>query len=61
MLNQITYPPKGKINLPNGNKDVVPSGCDLFDTWYDEASEINECFNIYRVTDQCPTPTDNIE
>jgi hypothetical protein len=42
-----TYPPKGKILLPN-NKDVTPNGCDLFDTLYDEASEANSCFNICK-------------
>jgi len=26
---QVTYPPTGKIPLPNGGKDVVAPGCDL--------------------------------
>ncbi|THH16806.1 hypothetical protein EW146_g3885 [Bondarzewia mesenterica] len=33
MLRQTQYPPKGKIDLPNGNRDSVSSKCDLFDTF----------------------------
>lgn len=58
LLSEIKYPPKGKIPLPNGNKDTVSDACDLFDKFYDEATDINPCFNIYRITDTCPTPDD---
>ena len=33
LLDQITYPPTGKINLPNGTDDISRS-CDLFDEFY---------------------------
>ncbi|KZT37407.1 alpha/beta-hydrolase [Sistotremastrum suecicum HHB10207 ss-3] len=61
MISQITYPPKGKINLPNGNKDTISRSCDVFDTYLDDAEDANACFNIYRITDKCPTPNDPIE
>ncbi|KZT30601.1 alpha/beta-hydrolase [Neolentinus lepideus HHB14362 ss-1] len=61
IIDQLAYPPKGKIDLPNGNQDVVSDGCDLFDTFYDEAYDANSCFDIYRITDKCPTPNDPIE
>ncbi|KII93733.1 hypothetical protein PLICRDRAFT_35954 [Plicaturopsis crispa FD-325 SS-3] len=61
ILDQLEYPPKGKIDLPNGNKDTTSQECDLFDKFYQEASEANSCFNIYKITDKCPTPNDPIE
>ncbi|TFK57058.1 alpha/beta-hydrolase [Heliocybe sulcata] len=61
ILDQLTYPPKGKIDLPNGNKDTVSRSCDLFDQFYDEAYDANSCFDIYRIMDKCPTPSDHIE
>ena len=30
----VTYPPKGKIPLPNKGKDVVASGCDVDNQMY---------------------------
>ncbi|EPQ61415.1 hypothetical protein GLOTRDRAFT_30246 [Gloeophyllum trabeum ATCC 11539] len=61
IIDQLTYPPKGKIDLPNGNKDTVSRSCDLFDQFYSAAENANSCFDIYRVTDKCPTPSDPIE
>lgn len=50
-----TYPP------PPGPFPVLPDPyldenytCDLFDTIYEAALEINPCFNIYHITDTCP-------
>jgi carboxypeptidase D len=40
VLDQLNYPPKGKIDLPNGNQDIVTDGCDLFGTFY------NECMRL---------------
>lgn len=31
---QVTYPPKGKIALPNNGKDVVAFGCDVDNQLY---------------------------
>jgi len=61
VLAQVTYPPTGKIPLPNGGKDVVAPGCDLDYQLWDYAQQANPCFNIYRVTDRCPTLADPIE
>ncbi|QRV95480.1 Serine carboxypeptidase [Ceratobasidium sp. AG-Ba] len=55
MINAVTYPPQGKIPLPNGNQDFVSSDCDAFGLFYRSSLDANECFNIYRVTDKCPT------
>lgn len=50
-----TFPP------PTGPFPVLPDPyasenytCDLFDTIYSAALEINPCFNIYHITDTCP-------
>ncbi|EJU01112.1 alpha/beta-hydrolase [Dacryopinax primogenitus] len=61
LLSSATYPARGPIPLPNGNKDIVFPGCDVFDIFYNMAVGANPCFNIYRITDQCPTPADPIE
>ncbi|QRW09820.1 Serine carboxypeptidase [Ceratobasidium sp. AG-Ba] len=61
ILDAATYPPKGKIPLPNGNQDVIKDDCEAFGLFYEAASEANPCFDIYRVTDKCPTPHDNLE
>jgi hypothetical protein len=42
----------GKYVLPHG--DSVSSSCDLFDQWYNEALNVNPCFNIYKIT-VCPS------
>lgn len=58
LLDAVQYPqPPGPILLPaDGDSDA----CDLFDKFYNEAATTNPCFNIYRITDVCPTPTDPI-
>ncbi|KAF8598737.1 alpha/beta-hydrolase [Ceratobasidium sp. AG-I] len=61
IVDAATYPPKGKIPLPNGNKDEISEECDVATLFYDAATEANPCFNIYRVTDKCPTPLGNDE
>ncbi|KAG8693432.1 hypothetical protein FRC08_009112 [Ceratobasidium sp. 394] len=61
IIDAATYPPKGKIPLPNGNKDTITRNCSTANRFYDAAQEVNPCFNIYRVTDKCPTPADNDE
>jgi len=35
VLAQVTYPPAGKIPLPNGGEDVVAPGCDLYTPLWD--------------------------
>ncbi|TFY81745.1 hypothetical protein EWM64_g2266 [Hericium alpestre] len=61
LLAQVTYPPKGEILLPNGNKDQISQRCDIWDQFYKDAMDSNECYNVYRFTDQCPTPSDPLE
>ncbi|CAE6478473.1 unnamed protein product [Rhizoctonia solani] len=60
ILDKVTYPPKGMIPLPNGNQDMYPSwDCLSSEVLYDAATDANPCFNIYRITDKCPTPSKN--
>lgn len=51
----LTFPPSGhqpKVSSANlGN-------CDLFDTVYNQAQQVNQCFNVYEVNQTCPTPVD---
>ncbi|TFY67118.1 hypothetical protein EVG20_g4050 [Dentipellis fragilis] len=54
------YSPKGKILLP-GNTENIPDRCDVWDEFYEAAQEANSCFNVYRDTDRCPTPSDPLE
>lgn len=52
LLDQLTYPPKGKINLPNGTDDVSRA-CDLFDKFYNWGT----CFTMpsFRLLIDCWT------
>ncbi|KAG9075683.1 hypothetical protein FS749_012628, partial [Ceratobasidium sp. UAMH 11750] len=61
IIDAATYPPKGMIPLPNGNKDIIESECRLWDQFYQAAWEANHCFNMggTRVTDKCPMPANN--
>ncbi|KAG9123711.1 hypothetical protein FRC07_014202 [Ceratobasidium sp. 392] len=61
IIDAATYPPKQKVPLPNGNKDTETRECATANIFYDAAQEANPCFNIYRVTDKCPTPDVNDE
>ncbi|QRV95479.1 Serine carboxypeptidase [Ceratobasidium sp. AG-Ba] len=54
LMDSITYPPKGKIPLPNGGKDIIPDGCDIWDIYNTASYEVNECFSHYKITAQCP-------
>lgn len=66
LLDTVQYPqPVGSIKLPLTTAELASSytlatECDLFDLFYNEALNQNPCFNIYRITDVCPTPTDLI-
>jgi hypothetical protein len=46
ILDASTYPPKGMIPLPNGNKDEIPNKCDTADKLYAAARAANPCYNI---------------
>ena len=46
IIDAATYPPKGKIPLPNGNQDTITEKCDVATLFYDAATEANPCFNI---------------
>ncbi|KAG8701879.1 hypothetical protein FRC08_003847 [Ceratobasidium sp. 394] len=59
VIDAATYPPKGKIPLPNGNKDITKSKCRLWNQFQKAAGEANHCFNMARVTDKCPMPAKN--
>jgi len=49
----VKYPPAGTLPLPGGSPNV-PNRCDLWDTIFDEAVNINPAFNIYRIFDTWP-------
>lgn len=55
-----TFPPKGPIPvLPDPYADPDPNSnytCDMFDLVYAAVLELNPCFNIYHITQTCPTP-----
>jgi carboxypeptidase D len=56
-----TFPPKGGPIpvLPDPYADTDPNSnytCDTFDYIYLAALEVNPCFNIYHITQTCPTP-----
>ncbi|KAL4723067.1 hypothetical protein ACLX1H_010308 [Fusarium chlamydosporum] len=49
-------PPEGKFPvLPDPYKDTKNYTCDIFDYAYAAALDSNPCFNIYHITDTCPT------
>ena len=51
----VTYPPAGPLPLPYP-KGVNARECDIADPIYDAVSTVNPVFDIYRVTDQWPSP-----
>ena len=53
LLSEIKYPPKGKIPLPNGNKDTVSDACDLFDKFYDEGKFHHETVRAETLMKLC--------
>ncbi|KAM0754461.1 alpha/beta-hydrolase [Meredithblackwellia eburnea MCA 4105] len=63
---QIKFPmPQGTVlQLPQLESAVQSTStiktCDLWSRFYNTAYSYNKCFNIYRITDTCPTPTDII-
>ncbi|KAM0226866.1 hypothetical protein ACHAPO_012020 [Fusarium lateritium] len=49
-------PPEGKFPvLPDPYLDTKNYTCDMFDWGYAAALDQNPCFNIYHITDTCPT------
>ncbi|KAF2672312.1 alpha/beta-hydrolase [Microthyrium microscopicum] len=52
----LQFPPPKKQPAIAASK----SGCGLFNTAYNEISNINECFNVYDVNQTCPTPVDQL-
>ncbi|CUA75790.1 hypothetical protein RSOLAG22IIIB_06071 [Rhizoctonia solani] len=59
VVDQATYPPKGKAPLPNGNQDEYSWECIPSEILYEAAEDANPCFNIYRITDKFPIPSRN--
>ena len=49
----LAFPPKGKLPTPP-NADGSNATCDLWDSIYAAAVEINPCFDIYQVATTCP-------
>lgn len=48
------YPPDGPILVPDEfNEQFKP-----WSLVYQAAVEANPCFNVYEITDECPSPTD---
>ncbi|EJD45541.1 alpha/beta-hydrolase [Auricularia subglabra TFB-10046 SS5] len=59
LMDQIAYPPKGPIDFDDAD---LPDECfELWDQTVTAATDANPCFNVYRITDRCPTPNDPIE
>jgi carboxypeptidase D len=50
MDKHVTYPPKGLLPLP-GSSTNYDKGCDVWDTIFDAALEVNPAFNVYRIFD----------
>ena len=50
----LKFPPAG----PQPKNPAVSSSCDIFDTVYNQAQQINSCFNIYEINQTCPQPYD---
>jgi carboxypeptidase D len=46
----VTYPPKGLLPLP-GKSTENDKGCDVWDTIFNAALEVNPAFNMYRIFD----------
>lgn len=58
IMAQLVYPPKGPIY----SDDTLPYYCQNVVLYaYSAALQANRCFNLYRITDKCPTPVDPIE
>ncbi|KAF3935065.1 hypothetical protein ABW20_dc0108203 [Dactylellina cionopaga] len=51
----LTFPPTGKLNTTGA---VHSKECNLWEKIWSAANRINPCFNIYHITDTCPTPWD---
>ncbi|KZT23191.1 alpha/beta-hydrolase [Neolentinus lepideus HHB14362 ss-1] len=49
----VTYPPKGLLPLPGGTPDIS-DGCDVWDSIYSAALNVNPAFDIYRIFDTYP-------
>ncbi|KZV87104.1 alpha/beta-hydrolase [Exidia glandulosa HHB12029] len=57
-MDKVTFPPKGPIALPpqsfTGTPASVARNCRLWDMIFDEASNLNPAFDIYRILDVWP-------
>jgi carboxypeptidase D len=51
----VTYPPAGPLPLP-GTSVENAKGCDVWDTIFDAALEVNPAFNMYRIFDVVRAP-----
>ncbi|WPG98619.1 Hypothetical protein R9X50_00141200 [Acrodontium crateriforme] len=51
-------PPKGPFPVPN--PDENDDDCDIFSLAANGISDANPCFNIYHITDTCPSPYDQL-
>ncbi|KAG8792145.1 hypothetical protein FRC12_007028 [Ceratobasidium sp. 428] len=60
VIDAATYPPKGKIPLPNVDENSTTRDCSTASKFYSAVQDVNPCFKAYRVTDKCPTPDSNV-
>jgi len=56
----LTYPPNGTLPLPGtgANSTFAAAGCDIWDTAFQGAVEVNPAFSVYRIFDSYPTAWD---
>ncbi|KAK6542475.1 hypothetical protein TWF694_006428 [Orbilia ellipsospora] len=54
----LTFPPMGKLNITGAKSG---RDCSLWSKTASAAVRLNPCFNVYRITDTCPSPWDVIK
>lgn len=62
METALTFPPTGPLPPPPSTYDGVYDydNCDIYDTVFSAIFELNPCFDIYRVGQQCPLLWDTL-
>lgn len=58
---QVVYPPKGPIYADETNVPFANCYAGVVLGAWNAATDVNSCFNFYRITDVCPLPRDPIE
>ncbi|KAI5244156.1 alpha/beta-hydrolase [Aureobasidium subglaciale] len=62
MQTALTFPPKGPLPPPPSTYDEVYDyeNCDIYDTLFTAIFELNPCFDIYQIGQQCPLLWDTL-